>query len=219
VSGESERDDRDDRADRTDRAVGGGRVVLVTGPSGAGKSRVCARLQAAHGWPVVRLDDFYKDGDDPTLPMVDLGGGTRLPDWDDAGSWDAGAAVAALEQLVQTGSVQVPTYDISTSRAVGSSTVTVRPGQLVLAEGIFAAEIAPVLAERGLLRGAWCVSHSRAENFARRLLRDLAERRKPPLVLVRRGIELARREPAILARAEALGAATIRPQDLEALLR
>jgi uridine kinase len=41
--------------------------------------------------------------------------------------------------------------------------------------------------------------------FARRLVRDLAERRKPPMVLVRRGIALLRNEPAVLARQVALG--------------
>jgi len=31
---------------------------------------------------VVRLDDFYRDGDDPALPTRDLGG-TTIVDWDD----------------------------------------------------------------------------------------------------------------------------------------
>jgi len=83
------------------------RVVILAGPSGAGKSRLAARLHAAHGWPIVRLDDFYRDGDDPTLPMTELGA-TRLVDWDDPGSWDAAAAVRALSSLVQRGQAQVP---------------------------------------------------------------------------------------------------------------
>ncbi|MEV5267167.1 uridine kinase, partial [Streptomyces werraensis] len=36
------------------------RVVLLCGPSGSGKSLVSARS----GLPVLRLDDFYKEGDD-----------------------------------------------------------------------------------------------------------------------------------------------------------
>ncbi|MDR7280695.1 hypothetical protein J2S41_007473 [Catenuloplanes atrovinosus] len=41
--------------------------------------------------------------------------------------------------------------------------------------------------------------------FARRLGRDLTERRKPPALLVRRGIQLLRAEPVVLRRQVALG--------------
>src|SRR5665811_1105500 len=67
------------------------RVVIVAGPSGAGKSRLAAHLQNRHGWPIVRLDDFYRDGDDPSLPILPMG----VPDWDNPRSWDADAAVQA----------------------------------------------------------------------------------------------------------------------------
>ena len=75
------------------RETGDGRrrVILLTGPSGAGKSRLSARLSAAHGWPVVRLDDFYREASDPRLPRSPIG----IPDWDHADSWDSQAAVDA----------------------------------------------------------------------------------------------------------------------------
>jgi uridine kinase len=41
--------------------------------------------------------------------------------------------------------------------------------------------------------------------FWRRLVRDLREHRKPPLVLVRRGLRLAREQRAVVAHAVALG--------------
>ena len=65
-----------------------GTLYIVAAPSGAGKSRLAERL----GWPVLRLDDFYKDGTDPSLPQLPDGDGA---DWDSPLSWDAGAAVAA----------------------------------------------------------------------------------------------------------------------------
>ena len=34
------------------------RMIVLAGPSGAGKSRLAERL----GLPVLRLDDFYKNG-------------------------------------------------------------------------------------------------------------------------------------------------------------
>ena len=195
-----------------------GRVVVLAGPSGAGKSRLAARLHAAYAWPVVRLDDFYRDGDDPALPTVSLGG-TPIVDWDDPRSWDADTAVDALRRLVTTGRAEVPTYDLARSAAVGSSTVEAEPGSLIVAEGIFAAEVVGRLRDEGLLHSAWCVHHDRWVTFGRRLVRDLAERRKPPTVLVRRGLALCRDEPAVVARMERLGARPATPTEVERALR
>ncbi|HET9382012.1 MAG TPA: uridine kinase, partial [Streptomyces sp.] len=64
------------------------KVVLLCGPSGSGKSLLAARS----GLPVLRLDDFYKDGDDPTLPLVT---NSADIDWDHPDSWDADTAVTA----------------------------------------------------------------------------------------------------------------------------
>ena len=60
--------------------------------------------------------------------------------------------------------------------------------------------------------------HHRWVTFARRLARDLAERRKPPLTLVRRGLALVRDEPGVVRRQEALGAEPARAADLEGRL-
>jgi uridine kinase len=188
------------------------RVVILAGPSGSGKSRLAARLHDAHGWPIMRLDDFYRDEDDPAMPRsAELG----IVDWDHPGSWNRSAAVGALATLVATGEVETPVYDIAKSRAVGTSTLHAKPTDLVLAEGIFAAEIIPDLRERGLLAAAYCVHHHRAATFVWRLLRDLSERRKPPWTLVRRGLALMRSEPEVIRRQEALGAEPARPSDLE----
>ena len=196
----------------------GGRVVVLAGPSGAGKSRLSARLHAAYGWPVVRLDDFYRDGHDPELPTRELGG-TTIVDWDDPESWNADAAVRALKQLVDSGSVEMPVYDIARSAASGTARIDASPGSPVVAEGIFAAEIIGPLAAAGILHSAWCVRHPRWVTFARRLVRDLAERRKPPLVLVRRGLALTQSEPELVARMERLGATCAPPSEVERRLR
>ena len=72
--------------------------------------------------------------------------------------------------------------------------------------------------ERGLLADAVVVQRSRVKNFLRRLRRDLAERRKPPLTLVRRGIVLMRVEPHVVARQVQLGCRPCdRAQTLKAL--
>ncbi len=201
-----------DSGSGTDHDPGRQRVVVLAGPSGAGKSRLAARLHAAHGWPIFRLDDYYRDEDDPAVPRSeDLG----IVDWDHPASWDADRAVASLCELVETGRTRTPVYDISTSRAVGHRELTARADDLVLAEGIFAAEVVDRLAVAGVLHSAWCVHHHRVVTFVRRLARDLRERRKPPRVLLRRGLALLRTEPEVVRRQTTLGARAVRASELE----
>jgi uridine kinase len=190
-------------------------VVLLCGPSGAGKSRLAGRLHDRHGWPVVALDNFYRDIDDPGLPRHPTLG---IADWDDPASWDAEGAAAAIGELAASGRAGIPVYDIATSRRVGSTDVTARPTDLLVGEGIFAAELTGRLRREGLLHSAWCVRDNRVLTMARRFRRDLAEGRKPPLVLARRGWALMRAEPGIVARAEALGARAITQRALAAAL-
>lgn len=184
-------------------------MVVLTGPSGSGKSRLAQRLGERHGWPVVTLDDYYADDDpddpDLTLPMSPLG----LVDWDDVGSWHRDRAVAGLVTLCRTGSLEMPEYDLSTSRAVGTKTVTTGGSPFVVAEGIFAAHTIAPLRDEGLLAAAWCIRNRPWVTFARRLARDLAERRKPPLTLWRRGHVLRRAEPGIVTAQQELGAEPI----------
>jgi uridine kinase len=187
------------------------RVILVTGPSGAGKSRLSERLGAAHGWPVVRLDDFYREAHDPDLPRSPLG----IPDWDHSDSWNAVAAVAALRDLVDLGRVEVPVYDIGASAVTGRHVVQARAYDYVLAEGLFAGRLVAPLTAEGLLAEALCVRQNRYVTALRRFTRDLAERRKPPHILVRRGYALLRDEPRVVAEAEAHGARCITPAEAE----
>lgn len=177
------------------------RVVVVCGPSGSGKSRLAERL----GWPVLRLDDFYREDGDPGLPMTTLTGGTRMPDWDHPASWDHEAAVAAVERLCATGCTEVPAYDIAQSRATGCRRVCLDGAERFVAEGIFAPEVIAECRARGLLAEAICLTQPSVVTFWRRLRRDLAEHRKPPLVLLRRGWHLMRMQPQIVADAVAKG--------------
>jgi uridine kinase len=181
------------------------RVVVVAGPSGSGKSRLCTRLADAYGLPVVNLDDFYKDGSDPTLPRTHLAGGGDVVDWDDPGSWVLPDAVAALEELCRTGSADIPVYDIASDGRVGHRVVSLGGAPYVLAEGIFADLVVVPCREAGLLADAVCVHNPKVLTFWRRLVRDLRERRKPAWVLVRRGFTLLRHDRDVVARAEQAG--------------
>lgn len=177
------------------------RVIVVAGPSGAGKSRLAERL----GLPVLRLDDYYHPGDADDLPRITEGANAGLVDWDDPRSWDREAAMAGLDRLCRTGRAEVPIYDLSASARVGSRTVSLGRHRFLLAEGIFAAEIVEPCRRAGLLAGAYCLTQHPLVTFTRRLLRDLREARKPPPVLVRRGLALMRDQRPIVARATAAG--------------
>jgi uridine kinase len=173
--------------------------VLLCGPSGSGKSLVAARS----GLPVLRLDDFYKEGDDPTLPLVE---GSSDIDWDHPQSWDADVAVAAIAELCATGRTTVPVYDIALSARTGEETLDIDRAPVVIAEGVFAAEITERCRELGVLADALCLTRGPLTTFRRRFLRDLREGRKSVPFLLRRGWRLMRAERSIVARQTALGA-------------
>ncbi|MER8008293.1 uridine kinase [Streptomyces sp. SLBN-31] len=175
------------------------RVVLLCGPSGSGKSLVAARS----GLPVLRLDDFYKEGDDPTLPLV---AGSSDIDWDHPDSWDSRAAVAAIADLCRTGRTKIPVYDLSLSARTGEDAVDIGRTPLFVAEGVFAAEIIDRCRQEGLLADALCLSRGPVRTFRRRFVRDLKEGRKSVPFLLRRGWRLMRQERTIVSRQTTLGA-------------
>ena len=169
------------------------RLILVAGASGSGKSR----LAHATACLAFRLDDFYFDADYAGHVLTDYG----IIDWDHVASWNAADAVTALRTLLETGEVEVPEYSISESRRIGSHTVRLGGCDCIVAEGVFAIELLPYLQEAGipatpiyLDRPGWLV-------FALRLRRDLAGKRKPPRVLLRRGVALWRAQPNLKRRA------------------
>ncbi len=179
-------------------------VIVLAGPSGSGKSRLSQRL----GLPVLNLDDFYKDGTDPTLPRLEMG----VVDWDDPASWLHEDALEAIETLCRTGEADVPVYDIAHDGRTGHQQLGLNGSPFFIAEGIFAQEIVAECAARDLLADAICVRHHRVVTFWRRLSRDLRERRKAPHVLVRRGLMLLRAEPQVVAHAVDLGCTPLTPE-------
>ncbi|WP_255303738.1 uridine kinase [Georgenia sp. 311] len=186
------------------------RIVLLTGPSGSGKTSLTGRL----GVPVVSLDDFYRDGDHPDLPRR-----YGIVDWDDPRSWDHEGALAALLEIARTGRAELPLYDIPTNRRTATRVFDAGGSPIVLAEGIFAAELIADCREEDILADALCLWRPRAQTFWFRLTRDLGEARKPPLTLLRRGLNLARIEPAMITELVARGARKMRVSDAESYIR
>jgi len=185
------------------------KVIVLAGPSGAGKSRLAERL----GLPVLRLDDFYKNGDDPTLPRITEGANAGIVDWDHPDSWLHEDALATLDQLCREGRADVPVYEIARDGRCGWTTLDLGDHELFVAEGIFAEYVVGACRDADLLAEAYCVRQHPAVTFWRRLTRDLREHRKPPLVLVRRGLALMRDQQRVVARAVALGCWPVTPDE------
>lgn len=191
------------------------RVVVLAGPSGVGKSR----LAAHSGLPVLRLDDYYRSGDDPALPRIPHGANAGLVDWDDPRSWHHDEAVRAICELATTGRTVAPVYDIASNGPSGTHVVDLEGRRVFVAEGIFAQEVVRACREHGVLAAALCLRQHPLVTFWRRLTRDLREHRKPPLVLLRRGWALMRAQRRVIADAEALGCTVMNPRQASERIR
>lgn len=191
------------------------RVVVLAGPSGVGKSRLAHHT----GLPVLRLDDYYRKGDDPALPRISQGANAGLVDWDDPRSWHRPEAVRAICELATTGRTVAPVYDISRNGPSGTHEVDLAGASLFVAEGIFAQEVVAECRAHGVLAAAYCLRQQPLVTFWRRLTRDLREHRKPPLVLVRRGWALMRRQARVIADAAARGCEVVSVAEAEGGIR
>lgn len=109
-------------------------VVLLAGPCGSGKTHLAQRS----GPPLLDLDHFCKDGDDPSAPRHPTLG---IVDWDDQRSWDADGALAAIEAICRDGAAEVPIYGIAQDGRVGTRRFDVGHHAAFVGTGIVAAEL------------------------------------------------------------------------------
>jgi uridine kinase len=191
------------------------RVIVLAGPSGAGKSRLAERL----GMPILRLDDFYKSAGDAGMPVITEGANAGIVDWDHPDSWLRDEALDAIRTLCAEGRARVPVYEIARDGRYGEQLLDLDGHRRFVAEGIFAQEVVPQCEREGLLEAAYCVTQHPLVTFWRRLTRDLRERRKPPLVLLRRGWSLLRSQREVVRHAVSLGCRQVRPDEAFAEIR
>ncbi|MFY9679588.1 uridine kinase family protein [Glutamicibacter protophormiae] len=160
-------------------------VILIGGPSGSGKSYLAARF----GNPHLPLDEFYRqlseDGHPVAFPRTPYG----EVDWDHPATWNMDAALKAVNELLESGNTMVPNYSISTSSYDGHRRISGNGGPII-AEGIFLSEILEPLRAQGIDVQAYYVDEPALLTTIRRFVRDVSERRKPVLFLLKRGYAL-----------------------------
>ena len=167
-------------------------LILLGGTSGSGKSYLAHRF----GRPHLELDNFYRELSEHTtespLPQTDYG----EVDWDHPGTWNCDKAVDGIVELLETGQTHVPNYSISTSSYDGTHTVELNGGPLI-AEGIFVSEVLTPLRALGISVQAYYIEVSPILTALRRFVRDVKERRKPIVFLLKRGYALLRADQQI----------------------
>ncbi|PQZ93651.1 uridine kinase [Arthrobacter sp. MYb227] len=167
-------------------------LILLGGTSGSGKSYLAHQF----GRPHLELDNFYRELSEHTpaspLPQTPYG----EVDWDHPGTWNCDKAVDGIVELLETGQTHVPNYAISTSSYDGTHTIELNGGPLI-AEGIFVSEVLAPLQGLGLVVQAYYIEVSPLLTALRRFIRDVKERRKPILFLLKRGYALLRADRQI----------------------
>ena len=140
-----------------------------------------------------------------SMPMPPQGGGLSgepgtadtagAIDWDHPASWNGQAAMEAILSLCRYGAAPVPVCSIPDNAAVGRRELRIgADAPVFVAEGVFAAELVEACRAAGVPADALCLRRPRLQTWWFRLRRDLAEHRKPPLLLTR-GLRLSLAEP------------------------
>ncbi|MGL3804597.1 uridine kinase family protein [Paeniglutamicibacter sp. R2-26] len=188
-------------------------LILLGGASGSGKSYLAHRF----GRPHVELDNYYREISEDTAdsPLPHTGYGEV--DWDHPGTWNCDKAVDGLVELLETGQTQVPNYSISTSSYDGTRPLELAQGPLV-AEGIFVSEVLAPLRALGIEVRALYIDVPPAQTALRRFVRDVKERRKPILFLLKRGYALFRADRQVRARYLEAGFVPMGKKAVKALL-
>ena len=166
---------------------------------------------------MLRLDDFYKSARRPDAAADHEGPNAGVVDWDDPASWLPEDALAALAELCRDGRAEIPVYDIAHDGRCGTQVPGPRGARRCSwPRGSSPTTSSAPCREAGLLAAAYCVRQHPLVTFWRRLTRDLREHRKPPLVLVRRGVALLREQRRLVAQVVAHGCEPVSPEQAAA---
>lgn len=142
-------------------------VLGIAGCSGSGKTTLAAELARMLGGVHFPLDNYYRD-------LSHLSPAERAAaNFDDPAIIESPLLAAHVAELARGEAIERPLYDFATHTRVNGQTETVRPGAVLLVEGIFAlcyAELLPLYQLRVFVETPDDIC------FERRLRRDVVER-------------------------------------------
>jgi uridine kinase len=146
-------------------------MVAVAGASGSGKTTLAAELARALGGLHFSLDTYYRDLSH--LPLEER----ALQNFDDPAMIEVPLLASHIAELAQGHAIERPVYSFSEYIRIPDETETIRPGAVVVVEGLFTLYF-PEL--RPFYQFSVYVDTSDDVCFQRRLKRDVEERGRAP---------------------------------------
>jgi uridine kinase len=146
-------------------------MLAVAGASGSGKTTLAAELTRALGGLHFSLDTYYRDLSH--LPLEQR----ALQNFDDPAMIEVPLLASHIAELAQGHTIERPVYSFAEYIRVPGETETIRPGSVVVVEGLFTLYF-PEL--RPFYQFSIYVDTADDVCFGRRLKRDVEERGRDP---------------------------------------
>jgi uridine kinase len=109
------------------------KLILVAGPTCAGKSHLVKLLSnSLESASIVVLDDYFRDIDDPDLPMI-----ACRTTFDAPMSYHRSEIHGHVEKLMAGNDIECPVYSIASNRRL-AQTKAIRSSAIIIVDGLFA---------------------------------------------------------------------------------
>ena len=143
-------------------------IIGIAGGSGSGKSTFTNKIKALYGDRITVLyyDNYYRRHDELSLEE------RKHINYDDPAAFETDLLVRHLRELKEGKNIYCPTYDY-TAHNRKRETLEIRPGKIILVEGILALQDAEL---RNMFDIKIFVEADADERILRRVVRDVKER-------------------------------------------
>jgi uridine kinase len=160
------------------------RIYLVAGPAASGKTTFSSRLATERGALVLSMDDYYVDENEVIMEYDEKYG--LAPQWESPDAYDMELLQRNIDELLHTGTTQLPVYSFALNRRTGYRSCTLQPGQSVVIEGLYTIRYSELFTAYTDSTVKVFIIADEAIRRARSAIRDVQERGKPLEVLEKR---------------------------------